>query len=55
VSPLRPYRVVEVGWVLGRLAGKKVVYDPADVFPSQGAAARELAKRKKKDAKSGEA
>ena len=47
MSPLRPYRVVEVGWVLGRLAGKMIIFDPADVFPSQGEAARELAKRKK--------
>ena len=52
MSPLRPYRVVDVGWVLGRLAGKKIIYDPADVFPSQGAAAKELAKRKKKEAES---
>jgi hypothetical protein len=49
------YRVVGVGWVIGRIAGREIHYCASDVFPSQQRANYVLQQRRKKAKKDGEA
>jgi hypothetical protein len=48
VSPLRVYPVAKVGYVIGRLAGRKLVFEPEDVFPTRAEADQALKERNKK-------
>lgn len=48
MTPLRVYHVAGVGYVLGRIAGRKIVYRPEDVFTTRAEADKALDQRTKK-------